>query len=124
MTDSTGVSLDIGFFGHFTTQLIITLDYSAFANLHTLQFTKAHAKSFPTRSVFTSSFLVTASNNDYSSASLLKPSLNGSKPRLALHSSAQTTYKTQLFHCCPNQIQGNVTVREGVTQQRSLILAY
>jgi hypothetical protein len=44
-------------------------------------FTKNHAKSFPARSVFTSSCLVTASNNGYSSASGLKSALNdGSLP--------------------------------------------
>jgi hypothetical protein len=37
------------------TQLIITLNYSAIANFHTLQITRAHTKSFPARSVFTNS---------------------------------------------------------------------
>jgi hypothetical protein len=42
---------------------------------HNLQITTAHAKSFPACSVFTRRFLVTASNNNYSSASVLKSSL-------------------------------------------------
>jgi hypothetical protein len=42
------------------TWLVITLNYSAIANFHTLQITTAHAKSFPACSVFTSSCLVMA----------------------------------------------------------------
>jgi hypothetical protein len=52
--------LSIGFIDHFNTQLIITLNYSAIANFPTLQSTRAHAKSFPARTVFTNSCLVTA----------------------------------------------------------------
>jgi hypothetical protein len=78
MNDSRrGFGLDIGFIDHFNIQLVITLNYSAIANLRTLQITIAHAKSFPACSVFISSCLVTASNNGYSSASVLKFSLNG-----------------------------------------------
>jgi hypothetical protein len=68
---------DIGFIDHFNTQLVITLNYSAITNLHTLQTTSAHVKSFPAYSVFSSGCLVTASNNAYSSASVLKFFLNG-----------------------------------------------
>jgi hypothetical protein len=39
--------LDIGFIDHFNTKLVITLNYSAMANFHTVQFTRAQAKSFP-----------------------------------------------------------------------------
>jgi hypothetical protein len=38
--------LDFGFITHFNTQLVITLNYSAIVNLHTLQMTTARAKSF------------------------------------------------------------------------------
>jgi hypothetical protein len=65
------VALDIGFIDHFNTQLVITLNYSAIADLRTLQFTRAHAKSSPTRSVFSSNCLVTASNNGYSCSNTL-----------------------------------------------------
>jgi hypothetical protein len=58
-----------GLIDHFTTQLEITVNYSAIADFY--------AKSFPARSVFTGSCLVTASNNGYSSASVLKAFLNG-----------------------------------------------
>jgi hypothetical protein len=58
-------------------QIITTNNYNTIADFHTLQFTTAHAKSFPAFSVFTRRFLVTASNNGYSSAFVLKPSLNG-----------------------------------------------
>jgi hypothetical protein len=58
---STGFfGLEIGFTDQFNTQLITTLNYSAIANFPTLHFTRAHAKYFPTRSVFTSSCSVTA----------------------------------------------------------------
>jgi hypothetical protein len=65
----------------------VTLDgvldwiYSAIANFYTLWLTRAHAKSLPACSIFTTRFLVTASNNGYCSASRLKFSLNdGSHP--------------------------------------------
>jgi hypothetical protein len=45
------------------TQHVITPNHSAIADLHTLQINVTHAKSFPACSVFTSSCLVTASNN-------------------------------------------------------------
>jgi hypothetical protein len=32
-----GFALDIGFIGHFSTQLVITLNYSAIDDFHTLQ---------------------------------------------------------------------------------------
>jgi hypothetical protein len=38
--------LDIGFIDHLNIQLVITLNYSSIADLHTLQITTAHAKSF------------------------------------------------------------------------------
>jgi hypothetical protein len=44
MNDSRlGFRLDIGFNGHFNTQLVITLNYSANAELRTLQITGAHS---------------------------------------------------------------------------------
>jgi hypothetical protein len=73
--------LEIGFIDHFNTKLVTTPNYSAIANFHNLQFNRVHTKSFPVRSVFSSSCLVTAPNNGYSSASGLKFSLNnGSLP--------------------------------------------
>jgi hypothetical protein len=64
--------LDIGITALLNTQLVITLNYSAIADLHTLQITTAYAKSFQTRSVFTSSCLVTA-------PTMAIPLLRGSK---------------------------------------------
>jgi hypothetical protein len=55
-----GFGLEIGFIDHFNTRLMTTLNYSAISKLHTLQFTRAHAKSFPACCVFISSCLVTA----------------------------------------------------------------
>jgi hypothetical protein len=72
-----GFGLDIRFTDHLNTRLVTTLNYSLIADLHTLQITTAHAKSFPACRVFTISFLLTDSNNGYSSASVLKSSLNG-----------------------------------------------
>jgi hypothetical protein len=53
-------------------------DYNTVAGFHTLQMTTAHTKPFPACSVFTRRFLATASNSGYSSASVLKSTLNGS----------------------------------------------
>jgi hypothetical protein len=50
---------------------------STIADFHTLQTISAHTQAFPAYSFFTRRFLVTASNNGYSSASVLKSSLNG-----------------------------------------------
>jgi hypothetical protein len=52
--------LYVGFIDYFNTQLVTTPKYSAIADLHNLQFTVTHAKSFPVRNVFTSSCLATA----------------------------------------------------------------
>jgi hypothetical protein len=41
-----GFGLVIGFIDHFNTQLMTTLNYSAIADPHTLQFTTARTKSF------------------------------------------------------------------------------
>jgi hypothetical protein len=38
--------LEMGFIDHFNTRLVTTLNYGAIANLHNLQTTTAHAKSF------------------------------------------------------------------------------
>jgi hypothetical protein len=57
---SRGSGLHIGFIDHFNIQFVITLNYSAIANLHNLQITVTQAKTFPACSVFTSSWLVTA----------------------------------------------------------------
>jgi hypothetical protein len=78
VTFDGGFGFDIGLIDHFNTLLVITLNYSAIADFHT---SPNHTKYFPARSIFISSCLVTASNNGYSSASVLKPPLNsGSLP--------------------------------------------
>jgi hypothetical protein len=56
-----GFGLEIRFIAHFNTEVVITLSFSAIADLHALQITRTDAKSFPARSVFTGSCLVTAS---------------------------------------------------------------
>jgi hypothetical protein len=59
-----GFGLDIGFIYHFNIQLVITLNYSSTADLHSLEFTRAHTKYFPAHSVFTCSCLVKAPTLD------------------------------------------------------------
>jgi ethanolamine utilization microcompartment shell protein EutS len=47
MSDSRrGFGMDIGFIDKFNTQLVITFNYSAIADLHTLQITRAHRLTF------------------------------------------------------------------------------
>jgi hypothetical protein len=77
VTDEGDFGLVVGFIDHFSTQLVITLNYSAIVDFRTLKIATAHAKSFLVCRVVTRLFLVTASNNGYSSASVLKSSLNG-----------------------------------------------
>jgi hypothetical protein len=55
-----GFGFDIGFIDHFNTHLIITLNYSTIADLHTLQITITHT-SLSACSVFIRRFQVTAS---------------------------------------------------------------
>jgi hypothetical protein len=66
-----GFGLVTGFIDHLYTRLGTTSNYNAIADLHTLQITKAHAKS--AQSAFSSHFLVTDLNNGDSSASMLTP---------------------------------------------------
>jgi hypothetical protein len=61
------------FIDHLDTQLV-TITLSLISTLYKLL--TAHPKSFPACSVLTRRFLVTASNNGYFSASVLKSSLN------------------------------------------------
>jgi hypothetical protein len=59
----------IGFIDHLFTTLGTTSNYSATANLYTLQITAAPDKLLPACCVLTSLFLATASNSGYYSAS-------------------------------------------------------
>jgi hypothetical protein len=70
--------LDTGFIDHLYTQRRTTSNYSAIANLHTLQITTAHAKSFPASCVFSSHSLATSYNSESSSAPALMSTLNDS----------------------------------------------
>jgi hypothetical protein len=63
----------------------IKSNYSAIANLHILQITTAHARSLPILNVITRRFLVTASNNGYSSASGSSHLFTDSRPELTLN---------------------------------------
>jgi hypothetical protein len=66
------------FIDHLYTRLGTTSNYSAIANLHNSQITRAHAKS--SQSAFTSRFLVTDLNSEDSSASVLTSLLSGEYP--------------------------------------------
>jgi hypothetical protein len=72
---STGFGLVNGLIDHLYTRLVSTSNYSATANPHTSHITTAFAKSFSAY-VFTSRFLVKASNSGDSSVSALKSSLH------------------------------------------------
>jgi hypothetical protein len=63
----------IWFIGHLYARLVTTFNFSIIPNLHILQITIVHAKSFPAFSPFTSRFPVTASNSRDSSTSALAP---------------------------------------------------
>jgi hypothetical protein len=41
-----GFGLEIGFIDHFNTRLVTALNYGAIGDLHSLQITTAHTKSF------------------------------------------------------------------------------
>jgi hypothetical protein len=95
-----------------STPLITTVNYSAIANFHNLQFIWAHALSFPAHSVFTSSCLVTTPNNDYFSASVLKSSLNdGSLPTLQSCS-----------NCPPYNISAEIIAEDTVSKSTSIVV--
>jgi hypothetical protein len=72
-----------GFFDHLCTPFGTTSNYSAIADLHTLQITTASTKSSPSCSVFNSRSLATTSKSGDSSASLSQV--------LLLQSSAQNS---------------------------------
>jgi hypothetical protein len=93
-----GFGLEIGFSHHLTTQLVttITSNYSAFANLHTLQITTAPAKFSPACCVLISRSLITASNSGNSSACALRCSLNDGSLKTVLTSKDVFVITTQL----------------------------
>jgi hypothetical protein len=71
-----GFGLEIGFIDHFNTRIVTTLNYSAIANLHTLQITTARPKPFQSAAVSTSRFPVTDLNNAVSSTAPNNSSLH------------------------------------------------
>jgi hypothetical protein len=89
-----GFDFDIGFIDHYNILLVITPNFSAIGDFHTLP---NHAKSFPARSLFTSSYLVTASNNGYSCASVLKSSLDGGSLPNASPSKVRVTLRLAVY---------------------------
>jgi hypothetical protein len=78
----TGFGLMNRFIDHFKTWVETTSNYSAIANPHNSQITRAHAKS--SQCAFASRFLVTDLNNIDSSASVLTSLLPGEYPTTAL----------------------------------------
>jgi hypothetical protein len=92
-----------GFIDHLYTSLGTTSNYSAIANLHTLQITAPNTESSPACSVSTSRSLVTACNSGDSSASRTQVFL----PQLTVQNSCQLSTlfsvpcRAQL-HCQPS----------------------
>jgi hypothetical protein len=82
MSDSRrGFGLENGVIDHFNKRLVTTLNYSAIADLHALQITRAHNLAFAVSYSLHQSFPGNGSSSDYSSASAFKSSLNyGSLP--------------------------------------------
>jgi hypothetical protein len=91
MSDSRrGFELEIGFIDNFNTRFVTTLNYTAIADLHTLEITKVHTKSFTACSVFTSRFPVTACNSWDSSASASRHSQLVTVPQLNYSSASES----------------------------------
>jgi hypothetical protein len=132
-----GFGLEIGFIDYL--QVVPTSNYNAIANCHASQITTAHAKFFSVCCVFTSRFLVTASNSgDF--FQLHRPNLFFLD---SLKSLSQLTVTTELtsklisiitYRLEPSRkhrsflysdrFRGNVFVCEGVTQYRLRVLVY
>jgi hypothetical protein len=74
---TTGFGLVTRVIGHLHIRRISASNYSAIANLHTLQITAANTKFSQACSVFSSRFLVTASNSGDTSASAPTSLLSG-----------------------------------------------
>jgi hypothetical protein len=92
-----GFGVDIAFIDHLYTRLGTTSNYSAAANLHSSQITRAPAKPFPAFCAFNRRPLVTASNRD-SSVSTLMIYLNvGFLPNIFQLSSSFTASYTELI---------------------------
>jgi hypothetical protein len=91
------------------------LNNSTIAILHVLQINITHAKSFPACYIFSSRFLITASNNGDSSASALKPFLNGRSFQLHLFF---TDFRIELTLLPP--IVFFITPRHGPRRQQCL----
>jgi hypothetical protein len=72
------------FIDHLYPPLRTTSNYSAIADLHTLQITTESTKHFPAYCVFTSRSLATASNSEDSSASVLTSLRSGEYPKTEL----------------------------------------
>jgi hypothetical protein len=118
-----GYRLDIGFIDHFNTQLVITFNYSAILNIHTLQNIRAYTKPLPAFNVFTSNCLVMASNNVYSSASGLKSFLNGGSLLTACSCSSCSPYNPSAWTTVENIISNNTSiVARRVLQRESVCL--
>jgi hypothetical protein len=92
-------------------RVVTTNFYNTIADVHILYITTAHATSFPACNVFTRYFLLTASNNGYSSASVPKSSLNGGSFQLNYFS--QTPVRNWLG--CPSFLPYNSSARPAQT---------
>jgi hypothetical protein len=92
-----GFELLISFIDHLPTQLETTSNYSAIANIHILKTTAGDSESSPACSIFSSHFLVTASNSGRSPASALTPFPSGHRFTTEVSSERLAVYR-QSFH--------------------------
>jgi hypothetical protein len=99
---------ETGFIDHFTTRIGTARNYSAISNLHTSQITTVHDKSFLACCVFTSRYLVMASNSGDSSTSRAQVNSEWRLPSYYLFSS-HTPLQKRLG--CPNCLPYNCSAR-------------
>jgi hypothetical protein len=104
-----GFGLVNGFIDYLYTRLGTTSNYSATANLHNSQITRAPVRPFPAWSVFTSLSVATASNSGDSSASCTQVlSLQPPMPNSALNSQLKYSSTAELNWLSTNWVAPNL----------------
>jgi hypothetical protein len=122
-----GFGLEIGFIDHL--QAVTINNHNTIANVHTLQITTAHTKTFQS-AVFTSRCPVTDSNSWDSSNAPTKSSLHRfpynwlNSKRVSFVTFRHGSRRKHRSSSYPNSFRGNVPVCEAVTQQRLRKFAY
>jgi hypothetical protein len=111
-----GFGLVNGYIDHLYTRLGTTSNYNATAKLHNSQMTTAPFKSFPACCIFTSRFLVTASNSGNSSASRAQVLSERRLPSNCLSFPRKFPYRTNsvasvvfLITLCTDRVENTVS---------------